>query len=356
MWRVAEETVSKRSSLARARNVLYQKDITMDSDVYYELWTRNEGIADTIRSKLHDARKVVVQHDNAPAHVGKDVVQRVLAQINAGGDRPEIEIESQPANSPDTNVCDLGLFRSLKTHVRKHRSLEKHRAYVLKSLAPEDDDDDDNNDNENGAASSSSSSLPELTCGIKRLVKGKNERGSLCVACETTVEDGRNAVKCDVRGGWWHVECLAEQPSAAALNDADEWWACPQCMTHGCATVGRGRARAACVICSSRNGCAECVENDDECTHWLQCTARLGYYHQSCAGVDENEDDEDWVCELCRRWPVTAAHHRDADQVPSRRRADVQVRADLARHGRRDVWRDRVRLGVLRFDHFGAFV
>ena len=318
MWRVAEETVSKRSSLARAKNVLYQKDVTMDSDVYYQLWTRPDGIADTIRSKLPNTRKVVVQHDNAPAHVGKDVVQRILDAINDEATTPVIVIEAQPANSPDTNVCDLGLFRSLKVNVRKHRSIEKHRSYVLKSLAASSDndsagDDDDNADRDD--SSSSSSLLPELSCGIKRLVKGKDERGSLCVECETTVEDGRNAIKCDIRGGWWHVDCLAVRPSDAALRDDDAWWACPQCMAHGCATAGRGRARAACVVCNSRNGCADCVAADIECEHWLQCTARLGYFHQRCAGAnadddDKNDDDDgDWVCRLCRAMPGRAPSH-----------------------------------------------
>ena len=302
MWRVAEDTLSKRSSTTRAKNVLYQKDITMDNNVYFDLWTRADGIASVIRDSFPDVDKVVVQHDNAPAHVGQDVVNRIHAEINQADQVPEIEIESQPANSPDTNVCDLGLFSSLKTKVRKLRSIEKHRNYQAKALAPSDDDDDGDDDDEQ-SSSSSSSALPELTCGIKRLVKGKNERGSLCVECEETVEDGRNAIKCGVRGGWWHIDCLDDKPSEKALNVDDAWWACPQCMVHGCATVGRGRARAACIVCNTRNACQDCIENDNECEHWLQCTARRGFYHQGCAGVNDDDLDDDWVCRLCREMP-----------------------------------------------------
>jgi hypothetical protein len=98
----------------------------MDSDVYFDLWTRDDGIAATIRTAFPQATTVYVQHDNAPAHVGKDVVNRILTEVNKNNAVPNIIIENQPANSPDTNVCDLGLFRSMKTEVRKLRSVEKH--------------------------------------------------------------------------------------------------------------------------------------------------------------------------------------------------------------------------------------
>ena len=316
MWRVAEDTVSKRSSFARAKNVIYQKDLTMDTDVYYGLWTQPHGIAAAIRQALPNVKRVVVQHDNASAHVGKGNVSRILDEINEGGVLPRIDIESQPANSPDTNVCDLGLFSSLKTHVRKHRSLEKHRAYTLKSMTPVEVDDDDECDEERDDESSLSP-LPELTCGIKRLVKGKHERGSLCAACIETVEDDRNAIKCGARGGWWHVDCLRVKPSAAALSKRDAWWACPQCMQHGCATSGRGRSHAACIVCHTRNGCADCVKNEIDCEHWLQCTARLGFYHANCANVvNDDDNDEDWVCKLCKSMPGPLPVHSVA--MPTR--------------------------------------
>jgi hypothetical protein len=65
---------------------------------------------------------------------GKDVMNRILDEINSNNAMPNIVIECQPANAPDTNVCDLGLFRSMKTEVRKLRSVEKHRNYMWKRL------------------------------------------------------------------------------------------------------------------------------------------------------------------------------------------------------------------------------
>jgi hypothetical protein len=82
----------------------------------------------------------------------------------------------------------------MKTGVRKLRSVEKHRNYALKRLGNNDDNDDDvEGDDENGNESKSSESdLPELKCGMKRLLSGKNERGAKCVECEHLVEDARS--------------------------------------------------------------------------------------------------------------------------------------------------------------------
>ena len=225
MWRVAEDTISKRSSSIRDANVIYKKDITMDSDVYFDLWNREGGIAAAIRTAFPDAKTVYVQHDNAPAHVGKDVVNRILDEVNKNNVNPTIIIESQPANSPDTNVCDLGLFRSMKTEVRKLRSVEKHRSYTSKQLINDDDDNDDDDEHENENANdddnnqndeSTESDVPELKCGMKRLLAGKDERRAKCVECEELVEDGREAIKCSVRGGWSHIDCLEVQPPVGA--------------------------------------------------------------------------------------------------------------------------------------------
>lgn len=136
--------------------------------------------------------------------LGKGVVDRILAQVNKNDLAAKIIIESQPANSPDTNVCDLGLFRSMKTEVRKHRSLETHRNYTMKQLINNDDDndEDDNEDDDNDNDEKSESELPELKCGIKKLLSGKDERCAKCVECDQRFEEGVQAIKCSVRGGW----------------------------------------------------------------------------------------------------------------------------------------------------------
>jgi hypothetical protein len=103
-------------------------------------------------------------------------------------------------------------------------------------------------------------------------------------------------------------------------------------MIHGCATQGRGRAKAACVVCNTRNGCASCVAEDVECEHWLQCKGRLGFYHMECEDVGDDDDDGgdewDFVCRClvsCQSTQLQCQH--DFRQMAS----FVQVRRHLAR-------------------------
>ena len=70
--------------------------------------------------------KVFMQHDGAPAHMGKDVE----AEINASGATlcPPVEVVPQPSQSPHTNLCDLSFFRALAAGVAKRRrGLDRQR-------------------------------------------------------------------------------------------------------------------------------------------------------------------------------------------------------------------------------------
>lgn len=49
-------------------------------------------------------RIIYVQMDNAPGHVGEDNVQHLQAYCNVNG--MNMRIITQPANSPDLNMCD----------------------------------------------------------------------------------------------------------------------------------------------------------------------------------------------------------------------------------------------------------
>jgi hypothetical protein len=143
MWRVAKDKVSKRSSSLRDVNVIYKKDITMDNDVYFDLWTRVGGIANALHQAFPNATTIYVQHDNAPAHVGKGVVDRILAEVNkndlAAKSSLKVNLQTHLIRTCVTLVC----FDQVKTEVRKQRSHEKHRNYMMKQLIDNDDDNDD---------------------------------------------------------------------------------------------------------------------------------------------------------------------------------------------------------------------
>ncbi|KAE9323138.1 hypothetical protein PR003_g17043 [Phytophthora rubi] len=59
---------------------------------------------------------VVIQQDNAPAHIKPDDPQFTEAAACCGR---HVELRFQPANSPDLNVLDLGLFCAIQARQRK---------------------------------------------------------------------------------------------------------------------------------------------------------------------------------------------------------------------------------------------
>ena len=106
-----------------------------------------------IRRKLPHAATVKVQFDNAPGHKttasseDKLIANRLASALAApmkDGRRtgPRIEIVPQCPNSPDTNACDLGFFKSLDSRLPKRRSFkldafEKQIIHVFNHYPPE---------------------------------------------------------------------------------------------------------------------------------------------------------------------------------------------------------------------------
>ena len=65
-------------------------------------------------------KRFVFKQDGARPHTGNNTVADMEA---AGtGDRWTVKFVTQPAQSPDFNVNDLGFFRSLKSRIKKMKS------------------------------------------------------------------------------------------------------------------------------------------------------------------------------------------------------------------------------------------
>jgi hypothetical protein len=75
-----------------------------------------------VRALLPKAKVVKLQFDNAPGH--KTGADRSDAMIKAMKGRPSIEFVEQIAQSPCTNLCDLGFFRSIDSRLPKLRSFK----------------------------------------------------------------------------------------------------------------------------------------------------------------------------------------------------------------------------------------
>lgn len=131
-WRVCTvrkaKKGDKRTGLKKGDPL--KEDKSMDTERFLRMMKTD--VIRAIHAKLPNAPKVSIQFDNAPGHAtraakGKQTVSEALARQLAekrGGRGPQIEIVTQVANSPDTNACDLGFFRSLDTHLPRKRSMK----------------------------------------------------------------------------------------------------------------------------------------------------------------------------------------------------------------------------------------
>ena len=61
-------------------------------------------------------KKVIIQHDGAPSHAAFERQQYWEQLVESIGVKDKVILVKQPPNSPDTNVLDLGFFRSLQAN------------------------------------------------------------------------------------------------------------------------------------------------------------------------------------------------------------------------------------------------
>ena len=96
--------------------------VNVDGEYFMEMLQKK--IIPAIRTIFNGHQKVVLQLDNATPHqwaCAQEAVKRALRSSGKAGGGVTIEVEFQPANSPDTNLNDLGFYRSLNKRLPKKR-------------------------------------------------------------------------------------------------------------------------------------------------------------------------------------------------------------------------------------------
>lgn len=117
MWPIADLVPAQRNSRNRPRGTLEYKGISLTADIYREFFTMEGGIFDSIKEKMPWLRgtHVFIQHDGAKPHTGLN--NEALIAEAGSTDGWSFVMDRQPAQSPDLNILDLGLFHSLKQKV-----------------------------------------------------------------------------------------------------------------------------------------------------------------------------------------------------------------------------------------------
>ena len=133
-WRVTEPFIYKRRTTYQG--VTYEagesrpKDSTMDGDKFAQML--KEDVFPAIREKMHFAKKVTVQWDNAGGHGMSTIDAKIAAELPSPGQGvPALQIVPQCAQSPDTNVCDLGFFNSIDSQIPKLRPYDLDAFYAV---------------------------------------------------------------------------------------------------------------------------------------------------------------------------------------------------------------------------------
>ncbi|KAF0709448.1 hypothetical protein AaE_012882 [Aphanomyces astaci] len=117
MWPCVKYLPAARNSRNRAAGTLVTTLVNVDGELYRDyVMTR---VIPAIKACFPSMNKhVMLQHDNATPH--KVITDEVLACVSTDG--WTFVVRSQPPNSPDLNVLDLGFFASIQALQYKFES------------------------------------------------------------------------------------------------------------------------------------------------------------------------------------------------------------------------------------------
>jgi hypothetical protein len=138
MWPIVERTPAARGSVNRPRGTIITKPIGCTRTVFRRMMVEN--VIPAIKRKWPDGNhNITVQQDGASAHLlPNDFVFAAAAQ----DENWNIVLLTQPAQSPDLNVCDLSFFRALQSdqwRLRAANDIDGLIAQVLEALRLFDD-------------------------------------------------------------------------------------------------------------------------------------------------------------------------------------------------------------------------
>ena len=133
-----EEVATRRVSKAGPKGTRVQVNKNVDAEFYHNLFCLEGGVYDMIEAKTPwlAGDPYFIQQDGARPHTANGAIEDLVAGGTGEGFTPVIV--TQPPNSPDLNINDLGFFASLKVDVKRictHcTSREEMMANVVKAF------------------------------------------------------------------------------------------------------------------------------------------------------------------------------------------------------------------------------
>ena len=102
----------RRSSIHRPGDIKWC-NLNMDRDLYREMVV--DLVLPDVKNKMPISTGIVLQQDGAKAHLPTDDPEFKARVVELFGDENAVKLHTQPAQSPDLNVNDLGFFNSLQS-------------------------------------------------------------------------------------------------------------------------------------------------------------------------------------------------------------------------------------------------
>jgi hypothetical protein len=227
----------------------------------------------------------------------------------------EPKMPAQPPQSPDLNPLDTFVFRVLNLKFRRLRARDRVMRIAANPLRSKGDSSDGvravrrlefQEDDGNDMSDSGEGARTEVETVPLRCKHESSRKRALCGGCSKLVkESDKTAVQCDLRFGWWHLECvkavigdrLYPRAKLPDLRRRDELWVCPQCSMYLCRNDDK--IAQLCLVCwkpSQRSG------DTDMGTDMVCCDSDAGgLFHKKCVQYDEleEENEEHWFCVAC---------------------------------------------------------
>jgi hypothetical protein len=117
MWSFTDKQPAQRRSKRREAGTMETKCVSVTADVFYEKCIETGGLLDSLEGRIGNYRQVEVLMDNAKPHIGHSNVDKLNAECRKRNLR--VVFKTQPANSPDLNLCDASFFHALNSRVNK---------------------------------------------------------------------------------------------------------------------------------------------------------------------------------------------------------------------------------------------
>jgi hypothetical protein len=118
LWPIGEWVEARRTSINRPAGTLVWKDETITKVKYRQLLLQKVFPAIIEKWPARDWNKetciIRVQQDGAKSHLDPDD-QQLQEGLQELGIQNKVRLYTQPANSPDVNINDLGFFRALQS-------------------------------------------------------------------------------------------------------------------------------------------------------------------------------------------------------------------------------------------------